>query len=212
MSDSDKVGFSPVQPAPELQGSNPAGEGATKDSPVEEKGVALTEARVNEIVEKAVEGVLRKAQSITKKAEDRIKAEVAAKIEDMKAAGITPTPEQEKQLESVVRQRETSSSTAEGRPPTQGKAESSEPTDPVTQAGYELMDQYGIDIEKEDPESEKLDFSSPLKYLRSLEDALKTKAARVGQVRAPVGSGGSAANPIKNIRDLDELYRMSTKK
>lgn len=213
MSD-DKVGFSPVQPeAAPLQGSNvPAGEAGTPNTPGEEKGGVLTEERVNAIVEKAVEGVLRKAQSITRKMEDRIKSEVASKIEEMKAAGITPTPEQEKQLENVVRQRESSPSTAEGTPVTQGTTPSSETADPVTQAGYEMMDQYGVDLEADDPESKMLDHTTPLKYLRSLEAALEKKAARIGQVRAPVGGGAPSANPIRNVKDLDTLFQMSVKK
>lgn len=209
----DKQGFTPVQAPEPAQGS--AVEAPQEVSQVvnpADVNAMLTEEKVRSIVESSLSAALRKVQSDSAKQETRIKKEVERRIEEMKAVGITTTPEQEKQLENVVRQRENPQPTEETSAPPPRTDSDGENVDPVTAAGYEMMDQYGVDLEADDPESKMLDHTTPLKYLKSLEAALQKKAARVGQVRAPVGGGTASANPIRNIKDLDTLFQMSVKK
>lgn len=210
----DKIGFTPAQapdPAQGNAGQAPQDGNAQATTPAAAN--ELTEARVQSIVESAIEGMLRKVQSNNAKFENRIKDEVTKRIADLSAAGVEVTPDQAKQLEKVVRAREEPQPTeikpAAATPQAQPDGET---VDPVTQAGYELMETLGVDLEDGDPEARLIDHSSSLKYLKSLETALEEKKARLGKARQPMGGGAPAANPIRNITDLDALFEMSRKK
>lgn len=212
----DKQSFVPVQAPEPAQGN--AEEATTEANPTVSPVDAnvLTEDKVRGIVESALSTALRKVQSDSAKQEQRIKKEVERRIEELSAAGVSVTPEQQKQLETIVRKREIPQPAEETETLSPAAEPDGENVDPVTAAGYELMDQYGLEIDAEaDPEAKMIDHSSPLKYLRTLEDALKAKSARSGKtanVRQPMGGGTPAANPIKNITDLDALFEMSRKK
>jgi hypothetical protein len=80
------------------------------------------------------------------------------------------------------------------------------------------MQAAGIIINDGDPEAEKLDQSSGYAFLRSIETAIETKRQRIASTsmqapgRTPTGAGATGAhqaNPIQDITDPAELFRIA---
>jgi len=146
----------------------------------------LTEQKVLEIAQKAAdeasERTIRKFQSLTDKAEQRVKKEVEQVVTDLKAAGIEVSQQQKAELENKTRQRVQSDSNQVGQvaqPAPQG-----EPVDPtverVQSRAHKLEEKYGVTIAQNDPEVKLVtwDNPDPFQFLDQYEVALKAKVDR----------------------------------
>lgn len=210
-----------------LQGKNysdsaaPGQEQSAQDVPGgEPKYITQQEA------EAMVADALRRAQSLTDKAENRIqrrvqeeigKLEVSAKA--LKAAGHPiPTDALERAKQKVVMD-----VVAEDQGPA---AEAEDDDNPLAQMLNQevekLVKAAGVDLDENDEEAKMLDNSSPFAFVKSFELALTAKAARLNggapahppQMAVPAGArlpapaAGRPANTISDITDPAELIKM----
>lgn len=194
---------------------------APESTTAQQPDTGLSEERMRKIlgdeIEKALGSAQRKTQSQIAKMENRIKSTVQQTLATMKAAGMQVSPEQEKALENTIRQQ-----IQPGEQPTEPAQAAAQPAggdeappDPVTAAGWKLMDAYGVSIDENDPEYALLDQTSEAAYLKSILPAIQAKQARIQTppgARVPAGGGGPAGNPIASIKDTDELWQRARPK
>lgn len=181
--------------------------------------IGLTEAQLRKIIAeetaRSFEQLRRQQQSSQAKAENRIKQEVQRQLETIRAAGLQPTTDQERAIETAVRNRVAQQDQSPEKPDAQSaQPEGISEMDPTDAAAYAMMESLGVELEDHDPEAGTLDRSSPKAYLASMHKALMRKQARLSSspaARTPVGNGGQPANPILNIDDPTELFRMARK-
>ena len=173
--------------------------------------------------------VARQIQSLSDKAESRITKQVNEQLgqldtqfADLKAAGVPVTDEMLQNAKAKVVQDSLAVQASEGG---DGK-EPIAPVDPVNDfinaRTQQLYQEYGLVVERDDPEAKGIDQSDPWKFLNTLEVQLQTKKERVGDVpdkaanpaatMPALGTGGGIANPISNITDPDELLKMAVNK
>lgn len=209
----------------------PAQAGQEPSSAPQPKFITLEEAQklANQAALDAEERAFRRAQGLVSKADNRITQKVQqdlAALQSMitlqKSAGIEVTPQQEAQLRNQI----IANAYSQGEQPTPNTEQPAKPepeaqpgvSDPITAEAWRLMEAAGIIINDDDPEAEKLDQSGGYAFLRSIEAAIETKRQRIASTpmqtpgRTPTGAGATGqhqANPIQNITDPDELFRMA---
>ena len=110
-----------------------------------------------------------------------------------------------------------------------GNAQQEEPEDPLKDDIAAVFEEIGVWVEENDPEAKALmqawETRKPRAILQAAEAAAKAKQARlnVAQAQPPTpapfrntvlaGSGQpSAINPIKDITDPDQLWKMAKKR
>ena len=110
-----------------------------------------------------------------------------------------------------------------------GNAQQEEPEDPLKDDIAAVFEEIGVWVEENDPEAKALmqawETHKPRAILQAAEAAAKAKQARlnVAQAQPPTpapfrntvlaGSGQpSAINPIKDITDPDQLWKMAKKR
>jgi len=221
-------GTPPGQP----QVTPPAQAGQEPSSASQPKFITLEEAQklANQAALDAEERAFRRAQGLVSKADNRITEKVKqdlAALQSMitlqKSAGIEVSPQQEAQLRNQIianaySQGEQPPPHTEQQEKPNPEAPSSEAADPITAEAWRLMQAAGIMINDGDPEVEKLDQSSGYAFLQSIEAAIETKRQRIASTsmqapgRTPTGAGATGAhqaNPIQDINDPDELFRIA---
>ena len=185
------------------QGVESSGQGAPQSQ-------SLTEQQVLDIVNKAVQSsaektadiTLRKFQSMTDKAEQRVKTEVANIKKTLEVAGLAPTAEQLKEIEGVTRARVKGDLEANPEP----EQPQGEPVDPVVAEvrarTQKLNEQYKQEIAGADPESILVKWSTPnpFEFLATYEAALKAKAERLKSANPQSKTEGDQhGNPADRI-------------
>lgn len=149
---------------------------------VEGSGQGLTEARVRDIVTEAVKGVLvdveRTQQSQRDKLEARVRKEVESRIAALAEAGVEPTEQQKRTIESATRKQIAS---AEAAQPTKAEPEDGG-DDPVTLAANAMMRQAGVEITPDDPEAKPmLTARTPQQFIAATQQAIEAKKARLAK-------------------------------
>lgn len=179
------------------------------------------EGLAREAAEAAAEAAYRRAQSYADKRQQVFNQSIEAlnkALEMQRAAGITITPEQEQNLKDRVWQQAMTaqigdSASPENSPPgtpTPGETAQGQLSD-IDKAAFEIMEEYGVTIEKADPEFDMLDPSTPRKYLNSMEKAIQAKQARLqkdtGNARTPTNAGmtGGQAMPVRDFKNAREI-------
>lgn len=225
MSNQPNANVTPETPSPAPQAAQPvAGTEATPQYVTMEQLAA------------AEERIVRASQSLVDKSsarvQDRIKA-VEATIQTLKGMGVTLTEAQAEALknrEAMAVLTGTAGSDAPAPIPTgqagngNGAAPGVAAPNDVEQEAWNMMAQSGLYLEDGDPElGQIVTNGTPYSYLRSIEKALESKRARLGNVTVsaappPAGSrtpttvsGGAAGatNPIATITNPHELYRIA---
>lgn len=201
----------PAQPEPSQVTSAPS-----NPQPVEQTSTSadtgLTAEQIRAIIAeetaKAIVQANRTAQSLTAKAENRIKTDLQRQLGLLQQAGVQVGTEQAQAIENVIRQQvanepETTEPTAAAQP-----QQDTEPAalSPVDTAANAIMDSYGVVIEDTDPEAAMLDMSSERAYLVSVLKAAQVKQARTASARMPVGGGvPNSGSPTANLSGRDTL-------
>jgi hypothetical protein len=76
--------------------------------------------------------------------------------------------------------------------------EGNDPTEAITQDALNMMREAGVFVDEFDPEAKTIDFSSPYKFLQSMEKAIQSKQARIasqpGQPGRQVSQVGRSTN------------------
>jgi hypothetical protein len=185
----------PVQFSGEQAGETPV----TSQSAAPTKN--LTEADVKRIIGDAVSELNRQQQGLAKKRENRILSEVTKRLEAVRQSGVEMNPQQQQALQQatanqVIRELDEPGETEPEHQPAKVKQPTTRSEIEVIQ--QELAEEYGVFVTPQDPEANGLDMSSPRKFLKSYEDALKAKVARSSpaatstpQARMPTGGGGA---------------------
>jgi len=150
---------------------------------VEGAGQGLTEARVRDIVTEAVKGVLvdveRTQQSQRDKLEARVRKEVESRIAALAEAGVEPTEQQKRTIESATRKQIAS---AEATKPVEPEGDGD---DPVTLAANAMMRQAGVEITPEDPEAQPMIAArTPQQFIAATQKAIEAKKARLAKSQA----------------------------
>jgi hypothetical protein len=74
-----------------------------------------------------------------------------------------------------------------------GQLEGDDHTEAITQEALSMMREAGVFVGEFDPEAKNVDFSSPYKFLKSMEAAITAKQSRVGsQARTQPGCAYTA--------------------
>ncbi len=200
---------------------------------VKEPG-ALTEQRILELIQQATKDAvgegLKRFQSMSDKAEARVRKEIARIEKAMGDAGIELTPEQKRVLEGNTREsiRQELEITEGGSNEGEPMSTMSSPPPAVIAKTNEKMRllelDYGVSIdEKSDPEAGLVNFSDPdpLRFLQQYENALKAKSFRIKSASSQQASArGSSENVVatQNIggvkqsldgKSVDELLEMA---
>ena len=154
----------------------------SQETAVEGSGQGLTEARVRDIVTEAVKTVLvdveRTQQSQRDKLEARVRKEVENRIAVLTEAGVEPTEQQRRTIESATRKQVAS---AEATKPT-AEPENDDGQDPVTLAANAMMRQAGVEITPEDPEAQPMiSARTPQQFIAATQKAIEAKKARLAK-------------------------------
>ena len=154
----------------------------SQETAVEGSGQGLTEARVRDIVTEAVKTVLvdveRTQQSQRDKLEARVRKEVENRIAVLTEAGVEPTEQQRRTIESATRKQVAS---AEATKPT-AEPEDGDGQDPVTLAANAMMRQAGVEITPEDPEAQPMIAArTPQQFIAATQKAIEAKKARLAK-------------------------------
>lgn len=196
----------------------------------------VTVDQARRMTEEAVQQAVSKAQSLVDKSGNRLQEKIQAKLKDLEstlkvqaAAGIKITPEQEQALrqqvmvDALAEVEEPAAQAGQTRE-TQTQDAQAGQIDPISQAAWELMQERGVEILENDPEAKMLDFSTPYKFLLSVEKAVSTKEQRLQsssgeepnksvppQARIPgAGSGGPGNSLMPSgtpaIERLDKYF------
>jgi len=224
MSNQPNANVAPETPSPAPQAAQPAA--GTEAAP---QYVTLEQLAAAE------ERIVRASQSLVDKSSARVQEHikaVEANIQTLKGMGVTLTDAQAeawKNREAMAVLTGTAGSDAHAPASQTGQVVNgneaapgvSEPSN-VDREAWQMMAQAGMYFEDGDPElGQIVTNSTPYQYLRSIEQALASKRARLGNVSAApppaVGrtpatiSGGAAGatNPIANITDPRELFRIA---
>lgn len=190
---------------------------------------ALLQEQENRFVERT-KGLLN---SISDKTQNKVQtalAEFQRSIEVQKAAGIELSPEQMKAAQQQVIMDAISKpeeqETLSGTEATSAAQQTQQPTtaDPITQEAWKMMEDNGVDILEQDEEYKSLDFTSPYRFLKSVEQAIEAKKLRLGNTsnaeqenknaftRIPgAGAGGTGSSLMPEgtpaIDRLNQFYR-----
>lgn len=178
----------------------------------------LTKAEAQRLIAEAEEKALRKAQSSTDKAIDSIFKKVqddlrslTQTIEFQRNSGIEVSPEQEQQLKQQLVTRALAGAPESAQPSPPQEAPQKEEVDPVTAEAWRMMEEAGVLVDEDDPEAKLLNFSSPYKFLKSIESAIEAKKERISErpARTPtnVGGRGAPTNSIVDVTDHRELLK-----
>ena len=148
---------------------------------VEGAGQGLTEARVRDIVTEAVKGVLvdveRTQQSQRDKLEARVRKEVESRIAALAEAGVEPTEQQKRTIESATRKQIASAEATKPTAEPEGDGD-----DPVTLAANAMMRQAGVEITPEDPEAQPMIAArTPQQFIAATQKAIEAKKARLAK-------------------------------
>lgn len=176
-----------------------ASEGASQDR-------TITLAEAQRLIQDAVDRSLRASQSLTDKSEARIRKDIQDRLNQIdqarktfEAAGVQITPE----INEKIRRQVIDDSLlgdggvlpGQGQPAQGGREQplnvqgsaQAEPqmaaaaNDPISQTALTMMQEAGVTVLDTDPEAAALDYSSPRAFLRTLDQAIEAKRARIGQ-------------------------------
>jgi hypothetical protein len=169
------------------------------------------------VAQEVATNAFRGFQSITQKLENR----VAAKFTELETLGFSLTPEQKNAIRETAKQElanEPENATSQVAP----NQTQPQQTDNLVTAAQQLIQELGVQLENNDPEIKMVvdDPNQPLKFLRTFEQALTAKKARLVKQQAindpknvpSAGQRGAPGNPIANVNDMDTLYEMARSK
>jgi hypothetical protein len=176
-------------------------------------------------VEQLFDQMYRRVQSLT----DKQAARVEKVLKAAEARGISMTTEQAKELAAAAMDGEepshvsapAHSQAAPASParPAQAEPEPEPELHPVLFTANEMMRKAGVTIEDEDPELSLIDrqTTDEFTFLASIKNAIDAKRTRLGKAgdpaRLPSLTGpGRPANPVREIKDPNELWRLATQR
>lgn len=198
----DKIAFS-EQPAG--QPGKPSQGGDAQGTPA--AGLSSEQMLViRALVEETAEAKFRQAQSLTDKAEARVMEKVAQA--GNASGGAAPAKGQAGGEPPAAPAAEVKAGEAV-QPPAKADAEA------ITQTAWGIMERMGVEITKDDPESELLDRSNPGAFYASVAAACQAKAKRLNSPPPaainPMGAGAPARVDYTKANPLD-LFSMGYKK
>ena len=215
------------------QPANPSAawlEGAPKSEGNNGLPVDALASVVQAAVEKAMEGYTRREQSARDKMEARIKKNVQDTLAAVQGAGIEVTDDLKKAVQARVREQvasETDQPVDFTQKPAQAETQkATEPAQPRVAIAKALMDEYGVQLYDNDPETATIDQSSMAAFTRTLTAALEAKKARkaqadqaAAQVRAPAAPVGGQhtglmeqyQKELATTRGVDAVYALKEK-
>lgn len=214
--------------------TSPAGQPAGENVPAAQPQTTLptgeatgyiTEADARRMVDAAVKASLgRVQQGITDRVSDRLSkavtnrlTEIEATVQQLKASGVSVSPETVQQAKDQAMKE-----ALMGAPAGTGQQPQGQAPDWVWGEVSVIGQDYGVVIEENDPEAKMIVFDrGPRQFLRTYEDAAKAKRDRThGQqqptqeqssqavLRSPaLGGGAGVANPIGSINNPLELIK-----
>lgn len=196
----------------------------------------ITQQEAQRLIEQAVEQATRRAQSLTDKAESRISRTIQERLQSLDEMFDGLRRSGERIPEDVVEHAKrdiTTRTILEEAEAERIAASEQDTTAYVNRRAQAIFNEVGVVVDQSDPEAEMVDQSSPEKFLITLAQAAEAKAQRMGAqpqpqaqsggdryeqqpggaARAPaIGAGGVRANPIQNVVQPDELFRMAFNK
>lgn len=191
------------------------GQGAA-NVPPEQKGAVqpqyLTLEEARRMAEEAEEKAFRRAQGLIEKTNAGVVKKVQSDLKNLeqsialqKKAGIEITADQEEKLKQQVFQRaftevEESPAPAQTAPAQAAPVQQPDNIDPITAEAVKMMQDAGVWIDDDDPETDVIDQSSIYAYLESVKKAIETKRQRIGTpAPARVAGGGVVGQSTSNI-------------
>lgn len=180
-------------------------------------------------VQQKMDNLFHNVQSRTDRVEDRVKKW----SESAKAQGITLTESQRKLMEdtALIQTLQEDSNAQQPQGPVPGQGQPTGNVDPrlierINLAADTMMLAANISIDESDPENTIIvsaESGTPKEYLSAVQKAIDAKQARLGgspqaaipQPGAPKSpglvKGVPQSNPIENIKDPNELWKLATK-
>jgi len=178
----------------------------------------LTRQEADALIKDAVESAVQRAQSLTGKAENRLRKEFQAKKAQMASAtkmlesrGVVITPEIKSQLEAGLLAEtlaeEQDGEPGPGQPQRQVTGADQEIAD-INRRAMEMMLFFFVVIEDNDEEVKLLSHKSPAAFLLSVAKAIEAKQARASlPPKAPTSAGGTGGIPPQ-ATDQDYIQAM----
>lgn len=196
----------------------------------------VLDAKLNELTNKLTQAMsenYRGVQSVTGKFQAQVQQQLAKWEEAAKTAGIQITAEQRKAMETQAQVQTLSQMGGSAQQPGQA-APALAPdanAEMVNNAANALMQVYGIAINEGDPEDSNIlvpaSNGTPQQYLDAVHEAINAKKARLASGAQPTPqapptnpmartpgmvSGTPSSNPIQNITDPGELWKMANRR
>ena len=198
------------------------------DAATEEGQEPITREQLEAELKKVQEQAFRQAQSLVDKGDNRVSKEVRERFQaledrraEMTAAGQPVSDEAFARLLEDERLKILASTDGMAAQP--GDGEDTEALiEDTNRKAQEIWKEVGVTIEKDDPEAEQLDFTTPEIFLTTARAAAIVKANRLKQEDgepaetpnqiaariAALGGSGGQSNPIANITDPATLIKM----
>lgn len=194
---------------------------ASQGAPNADEPQFLTRKEADALVQKAVDEAVKRAQSLTDKAESRIKKEFQQRkanldstLKQLKEAGVEITPEVRQRAEAMLLQDTLAQPEPAPEPlPQRQPSKVAEPElDPVSAQAMRMMQRAGVIIEDNDPEAGEIDQTDPDAFLLSVAKAIVKKQQRTASQppetpKAPTSAGGmggvtAQATPEDYIKEM----------
>lgn len=194
-----------------LVSAQQAGQPAQPSSGESGKG-AMDPDKLAALIDQRLENFSRQQQSRL----DKFEARVNKKVQAVQAAGVEITPDVINAIRRSEQDEEPSAVVPSEPKPAQAKTLEPAPTDWRLEIRDELYEEFGMRLEKDDPELDSIDASKRNKLATTLRQALEAKQARIAQAktlaaqgRLPVvPAGGSPGNLEQEYRDkLSKIRR-----
>ena len=208
-----------------FQGGEPSpksSQGIPQGSPTLEKGHAepANEYLTRQEAQSLKEDILRQTQSLTDKAASRIDKAISEKLQSVnetiklqREAGVEITPQQEiairqRVYDDVLSKPDQSvnpQAVAQQKPVNEREIAAQAAAAVIDRMAQKIFDSTGVEVNKDDPEAEMIDQSSPEEFLDSLRKAAEKKAARVNTPSA--AKIASMGRPQGQSPNLEAEYR-----
>lgn len=176
----------------------------------------LTADDIRKVVAEVLTDYDRAQQSQRDKMEARIQKSVKSQLEALKETGVEVTPAVAKAIEQRTRQNvsEDEPQTVEPNMPAKRAQPDTAPDTAVfQQIARELQEETGMALYDNDPEVKNLDWSTPLKFTKSLDKAIEAKRLRVEQANKQAAQGRVTAPAAGNQpANLEAAYHEEMKK
>jgi len=189
-----------------------------------QKVVTFDESMLRELIQQETANAYQSIQSRQDALEKSVQTQSEAIIARLKKSGVELTSDQQSAIETDTRdsivaeasQADPGNQADPGQQTQQG--DDAKTQSDLVLAVREMETIAGVELFESDEEFTKLlDQSTPLKFLDSYKVALEAKKeseGRAATTRVPTIGGGPTrtGNPLSNVTDINELYKLANKK